>query len=200
MRRNLILFLVLPSLALLYIISLSISPERVSLGDLERYEGSMVLVEGEIVDIRVTKGKNMVITLAEGGKEAKVFLHGKKDLCIGDRIEVLGRVERYRGEVEIVAKRIAKVEEGCEEMKLFQLSERPDRFLNKILIVSGRISYIGRDYLEIEDQGYRLKILAPIQGMEGVTRGDEVRVKGRLLYDPESFSYYMISTEVKRID
>ena len=76
-------------LVLLFILSSFVSPERVYLADLEKHEGDVVLAEGTIVDIDITSGGNTIMTLVDESGEGKIFAYGKKDVFVGDRVEVV---------------------------------------------------------------------------------------------------------------
>ncbi len=67
--------------------------------------GKLVKVEGEVR--RVTKvGENrLLLTLGENGSELKVFLPFLVRVKTGSRVVVAGRLQLYRGELELVVKR-----------------------------------------------------------------------------------------------
>jgi len=79
-------------------------PRRV--GEIEEGEvGRLVKVEGEVR--RVTRmGENCtLLTLGEGENVLKLFLTFPAQVGVGARVRAAGRVQLYRGELEVVVKR-----------------------------------------------------------------------------------------------
>lgn len=185
------------SLSILFILSNMVSPEKISLTELRNYEGDIVVVEGIVKDIYPTSGGNTVLILVDESGEGKVFAYGKREIFIGDKIEVIGRVQRYREEFEVIADRISKLESKTVEVKIWQLAEDPEKFLNRYVNVTGKVREIKRDFVEIEDDGYTIRATKPLIGEP--SEGDEIWVKGKLLYSPKELRYYFLSIEVKKI-
>ncbi len=185
------------SLSILFILSNMVSPEKISLTELRNHEGDIVVVEGIVKDIHPTSGGNTVLILVDESGEGKVFAYGKREIFVGDRIEVIGRVQRYREEFEVIADRISKLESKTVEVKIWQLAEDPEEFLNRYVNVAGKVREIKRDFVEIEDDGYTIRATKPLIGE--LSEGDEIWVKGKLLYSPKELRYYFLSIEVKKI-
>ena len=186
-------------LVLLSIISSFVSPERVYLADLEKHEGDVVLAEGTIVDIDIMSGGNTIMTLVDESDEGRIFAYGGKDVFVGDRVEVIGRVQRYRDEIEIVVDRISKLESRVAEVKIWQLAENPRKYLDSYVNVSGYVRKLEEDFMEIEDNDHRITITTPLIGDRNISEGDKIWLKGKFLYNPNKLSYYILSVEVERI-
>lgn len=187
-------------LVLLFILSSFVSPEKIYLEDLEKHEGDVVLAEGTIVDIDITSGGNTIMTLVDESGEGKIFAYGEKDVFVGDRVEVVGRVQRYREEFEIVADKISKLESRVVEVKIWQIAKNPKKYLNSYVNVSGYVRKLEEDFMEIEDNDHRIRVTDPLIGNRNISKGDKIWLKGKFLYNPNKLSYYILSVEVERID
>jgi len=53
--------------------------------------------------------------------------------------------------------------------------------------------------LVVKEGNYTLTVIYPLISTEKLDKGDRVRVTGMFLYNPEKFSFYILSTEVMKI-
>jgi len=186
-------------LLVLFIIGELTEPPEIELNEISEYEGEKVIVRGVVTEIYLTSGGNTVLLLSDGVNEIKVFAFGKRELFMGDRIAVRGIVQRYEDSYEILADHICVLEHKCTEVKLWQLAENPLEYLNDCINLSCYIAKIDDYKLVVKDGNYTLTVIYPLISTEKLDKGDRVRVTGRFLYNPEKFSFYILSTEVMKI-
>ena len=186
-------------LLVLFIIGELTEPPEIELNEISEYEGEKVIVRGVVTEIYLTSGGNTVLLLSDGVNEIKVFAFGKRELFMGDRIAVRGIVQRYEDSYEILADHIYVLERKCTEVKLWQLAENPLEYLNDCINLPCYIARIDDYELVVKDGNYTLTVIYPLISTEKLDKGDRVRVTGRFLYNPEKFSFYILSTEVMKI-
>ena len=174
------------------------TPE-IELNEISEYEGRKVIVKGVITEIRPTSGGNTLLLLSDGVHDVKVFAFGKRDLFVGDGIAVRGTVQKYQDSHEILADHIYVLERRCTEVKLWQLAENPFKYLNDHINLSCYITRIDGYRLVVGEGNYTLTVIYPLISAEKLDKGDRVRVTGMFLYNPEKFSFYILSTEVMKI-
>jgi len=98
------------ALVLLYF-SLVIGPVELGIKEIDsEMEGQRVTVQGR-VDWRTETSGTLIFTLNDGAKIKVVKFNSSEDeqrnVFGGSFVKVIGRVERYRGEIEIVAEQVS---------------------------------------------------------------------------------------------
>ena len=97
----------------LYIISQLMVEETVKIRDLEI--GQLERISGMITSFYVSRDDHVFMKVADDTGEITVVAFKSSNiddayyLEIGERISVLGRVDEYKGELEIIAKEISKI-------------------------------------------------------------------------------------------
>lgn len=99
----------------IYIISLMMGSEQVKVEDItSNMVGKVVNVKGEVSDIYFHKNGHVFFNLKEGGSKVRVVIWENiaeqmkysgidiYNLKNGDRVEITGTVELYRGEPEVI--------------------------------------------------------------------------------------------------
>ena len=90
---------------LLYIISESITIDESSISKIENEEiGNDVKVKGVVRD--VFNGEKISIVTISQQEEMKIVLYENVSVSEGDYIEVIGEVEEYNGEREVIGNRV----------------------------------------------------------------------------------------------
>ena len=85
----------------------------VKISDLK--QGQIEKVTGMVNSVYVSKDSNVFMKVADSSGEISVVafkssnIDSVYDIEVGDQISVLGRVEEYKGALEIIAKDISKV-------------------------------------------------------------------------------------------
>jgi DNA/RNA endonuclease YhcR with UshA esterase domain len=77
-------------------------------------QGQTERITGMINSVYISKGGHAFLKVADTSGEISVIAFNNsnievQDLGLGDQISVLGRVEEYKGKLEIIAKEIKKV-------------------------------------------------------------------------------------------
>jgi len=89
----------------LYIISSNISIDESSIGRIEEEDiGSDVKVKGVVRDIY--NGEKISIITITQPEEMKIVLYDNVSLSEGDYIEVIGEIDEYNGEMEVIGNRV----------------------------------------------------------------------------------------------
>lgn len=198
MRWCLSLIFAIVGLVVLFVISNAVRPPEISLEEISKYEGKKVVFKGMVEDIYFTSGGNTVLMISnENGTEVKIFAYGKRNVFVGDWIIVRGTVQKYEIYYEVFSDSIQIIKHVCREVDLSQLAENPISFVNKNVNFSAYVSDIKENEVTVKDGDYQLRIILPVTLGEDLKKGEKIRVEGKFLYDPESFSYCVLSTEVK---
>ncbi|MEM0359361.1 MAG: hypothetical protein QXG22_05095 [Candidatus Hadarchaeales archaeon] len=80
------------------------APRRV--GEIGKEEvGKLVKVEGRVKEVTKVGENFLLLTLEEDGEELSIFLPFSIGVKVGERIVAAGRVQLYRGKLEVVVKR-----------------------------------------------------------------------------------------------
>ena len=97
-------------ISLLFFLNKSTQPLELKISDLR--EGmDFVKIIGRVTRRYVSKRGTTFLTIQDGsGKiQAVIFKGINNRIYKGDRVEVIGNVQRYRGELEIIVKKIRRV-------------------------------------------------------------------------------------------
>ncbi len=177
----------------LYFLGMFSHPTEISISDVEKYEGKMVVVQGMVVAKECSE-KSEVLTIKDGNYSTKVFIYGSTGAFYGDRVEVSGKVERYDGQIEISADyvKISEKWDG-EGMPLWDLSENFMEYAGTNVNVTGYINGIHGDYFYLTDfdRKYKIKVFYPEKTSLNVENYEHVYVKAMFKYDPEKLCMYM---------
>ena len=89
----------------LYLISENISIDESSIGKIENEQvGNDVKVKGVVND--VFNGEKISIITITQPEEMKVIVYGNISVNEGDYIEIIGEIDEYQGELEVIGDRI----------------------------------------------------------------------------------------------
>ncbi len=98
----------LAGIFLLYLISDNISIDESSIGKIEEEDiGSDVKVKGRVED--VFNGESISIITISQPSDIKIILFENVSLSEGDYIEVIGEIEEYEGEMEVIGDRVRRI-------------------------------------------------------------------------------------------
>ncbi len=93
---------------LLYVISGSIKLDETSIGRIEEEDiGNDVKVKGMVKDV-FNSEKLSIVTISQP-EDLKVLLFDNVSIDEGDYIEVIGEVEEYKGEREVIGNRVRMI-------------------------------------------------------------------------------------------
>ena len=149
-----ILFSVI-GIACLYFLSTLSQPALIELKDVSKYEGKSVIVEGIVTEHRLTNYGSQIITIENDNTSTIVFVEGETNIEYGDKIQVTGKVQKYKGDWEIVVDNIdfVKVIQKWQNITipLWQLSASPEKYEGLNVNVTGYIDTIYDTYLYLTD-------------------------------------------------
>lgn len=178
----------------------TIKPLEVNVGEIPKYEGRIVVVEGIVKNVDLTRGGNTIITLSDASGEVKVFIYGKRNIFVGNRVKIMGRVGRYRDMFEIITDKIVVLNPEITEIRLWQLAQNPNLYINRDINTTGYVSAIYDKFMYLKDDDYMIEVVKPLENVEDLEEGKKVSVRGRFFFNPEKFSYHILSIEVKKIE
>ncbi len=204
-------------ICLLYCIAGVVTPPYVALDTISNHENEVIRTKGLVTDLHILSGGGMLLTVMDNGTELPVYLSlspgsGGCDLKLryGDEIELVGRVERYRGSYELVASgEGVKIEHSDPDAGtdavyfVTQVARYPDTYKGRRIRVVGytcevyrRIFYLCSDHGEGEGPGhrYRMKVRVEDEGRERgalpeVEEGERIIADGVLVYNHENMQY-----------
>jgi len=98
----------LAGIFLLYLVSDNITIDESSIGNIENEEiGRDVKVMGVVED--VFNGEKISIITISQPSDMKVILYDNVSISEGDYIEVIGEIDEYNGEMEVIGNRVRVV-------------------------------------------------------------------------------------------
>ncbi|MHC1635682.1 MAG: OB-fold nucleic acid binding domain-containing protein [Candidatus Methanospirareceae archaeon] len=198
-NKVVVIFSVLGILSL-YCLSSFTNPPSVHLEEISAHEGEIVKVKGVITDLKSTKYGNIIIRIREGEAEALIFVKSPDEdekIKYGDVIEVIGKVEEYKGKYEIVTSsdRIKKIKStNGSILFVSEIAKHPKQYEGKRIKVIGYVKDMRRNifYLTDENGEYKLrvnKITNPSSYAQELEKRKKVMVEGVFIYNPEDMRY-----------
>lgn len=192
----------------LYFISLSSIPPSISLSEVKNYEGREVIVEG-IVFANYGK-ENTFLKIKDGNSSLLIYSEEKlSNIEIGDEIQAMGVIQKYKGEYEIIIKskndiKILK-KWSNEFLSLKELSEKPNRYEGVNVNVVGYIKFQPT----INDKNATTSLTDNLTNSSVVLRveikslnktlkqGFYVNIRGKFVYDDYNLKYFILVNEEK---
>lgn len=110
--RTISLFLSIIGLLALAFLSFIIEPEKVEISEIDRkMVGHYVSTSGKVVNKPILKDSGIFFTITDGKKSIKVVIFSRyfpEELVISknDEVEVIGKIQEYKGKLEIVGKKV----------------------------------------------------------------------------------------------
>ena len=187
---------------LLYSLSLLAQPPLVELRNLSSYDGKQVIANGIVTkDFQTSYGSHM-ITIQDANASATVFLEEPTTVQYGDRIQVRGTVEQYKGEWELMvdsAQALSILDRWQNiSIPLWQLAEHPTTYEGTHVIVHGYIDTIYDSYLYLTDKegNHSIIVTFPANQYNASLAGSHVSIAARFLYNQKDMRYALsISTD-----
>ncbi len=137
----------------LYFYSCSVQPIQIQIGDVGFGDiGSVVKTRGHIMELYQTSAGDVMLEMADLDDGASITVYipenvfsnlGNSELIPGAEIEVVGEVQEYQGEMELVVDseddiRIVQSPDDA-ELTIEMLAENPELFLDRDVSVPGQI-------------------------------------------------------------
>lgn len=200
----------------LYLLSALSNPVKIDLKDLHRYEGREVIVEGRVIEKYITKTDCLVLRIRENNYTATIFIGSfSGNIEIGDEIQAIGKVQRYREEYEVVVinEKDLKVLKHwrSEFMRLSDVATMPEKYLDTNVNLLCYIKSVYRSENEttiyvtddISNENHSLKVTIKRDIDLSLHRFDYINVRGRFVYDEYTLRYQIVVEDeehsIKRI-
>ena len=180
---------------LLYLLSTLSNPAIIELSELSKYEGKKITANGTVIDYYTTTYTSQIITIENNNTRAIVFLEGEASVEYGDIIEVTGKVQKYKGEWEIVVDDVhfIKILRKWNNISfpLWQLAENPERYEDLNVNVTGFIDLVYDNYFYLidEDNTHSLLVFYTSIGQNFLHPGKKVSVAAKFYFDEEDLRY-----------
>ncbi len=189
-----LIFSIVGILVLYFLLKTSQST-MININEIPKYEGKQVIIEGTVLEHHLTKYGSQIIKIENDNATTTVFIEGKIDLEFGDKIQVIGEIQKYEGEWEIVVNSVnmIKIIEKWKNSSfpLWQLAENPNKYLGSNINVTGYIDYISNSYFYLSDfdRKYSLPVFYNLGENITIFPGQKISVFGQFLFDEENFRY-----------
>ncbi len=194
--KSLSLLFSIIGVGILFLLSLLIQPIPVSLADIPKYGGRKVVVKG-VVTHYTTLDDFQIIELRDGNATTTVFLQDVVVIHSGDLLEVTGKVQKYRGEWEIVVEDSRDINPLSHwennSVPLWELAEHPEWFKNLNINISGYIESLHENWFILSDGNYSILVTFNYLNPH-LSNGDEVVIQGYFTYDPR-YTRYVVEVE-----
>lgn len=171
----------------------------IDLHEIPDYEGKQVIIEGIVIDHRITTYGGQIIEIknldAENSSKIIVFVEEKTSVEYGDKIQATGTVQKYKDEWEVVInnERFVEILQKWNNttFPLWQLAENPDRYIGINVNVTGVIDrkYDTYFYLVDSEGQYTVAVYYEPSKFYNFSQGDPVYVEARFTYDSKTMRY-----------
>ena len=187
---------------LLYVLSLFSQPPTIALQDLQHNEGKKVVVDGIVLSYHLTSyGSQLIeirdINATDSGYKATVFSQAESPVEYGDHISVIGTVQKYNGEWEVVTdnERSIFIIQKWQNIStpLWQLAQNPERYAGTHVCVTGVADQLSDDsfYLNDPEGKYSLLALFNHSLTSSFSVGDTISVQATFAYDEKNLRYVL---------
>ncbi len=180
---------------LLYFLSTLTQPIVIELSELSEYEDKQVTVEGIVAEHYITSYESQIIKIEGDNATAMVFVEGRSDIEYGDKIQVTGKVQKYKGDWEIVVgnERFVTILQKWQNISipLWQIAENPVKYDGLNINVTGYIDAVYDAYFYLVDEEVIHSIIVFYNSFEhgSVYSGQKVDIAAQFRYDPEDLRY-----------
>lgn len=180
---------------ILYFLSTLTQPIVIELSELSEYEDKQVTVEGIVAEHYITSYESQIIKIEGDNATAMIFVEGKSDVEYGDKIQVTGKVQKYKGDWEIVVgnERFVTILQKWQNISipLWQIAENPVKYDGLNINVTGYIDAVYDAYFYLVDEEVVHSIIVFYNSFEhgSVYSGQKVDIAAQFRYDPEDLRY-----------
>ena len=189
----------------LYFLSTLSQPIVIYLHEVPNYEGKQVIVEGVVTEHRTTTYGGQIIEIkdinSENSTNIIIFVEGQTPVEYGDRIQATGKVQKYKGEWEVVVnnERFVEILQKWSDVTfpLWQLAENPERYVGANVNVTGFIDrmYGSYFYLVDSEEQYSVAVYYDSSRFYNFSQGDSAYVGARFIYDTETLRFVLEAKE-----
>lgn len=187
-------------ICVLYCISLFSIPVVIELNKISEYEGKQITTEGIVTNYYSTRYGSQVLTIEDKNISVKVFTEGNIDVEYGDRIKVIGEVQKYNDDWQIIVNdkhSIFIINKWINiSMPLWQLVQKPQQYQDLNVNVTGIVDTLHGNYFYLtdEDTKHSLIVFYNPYETEKIYPGQKVDVGGTFKFDIENFRYILTTS------
>jgi len=188
---------------ILYLIPKISGPSIIWVSEIPNYEGKQVSVIGVVTKIYPTKYGSQMITIKDNNATTTVFVEGQIDAEYGDKIQVIGQVQKYNDDFEIVVNdnSFVKILEKWHNISLplWQLAQNPAKYLGLNVNVTGYIESVSNScfYLADTEGNYSLVVSYLLTKNITILPGQKISASGKFLFDEKTFRYKLEISDEK---
>jgi DNA/RNA endonuclease YhcR with UshA esterase domain len=193
-----ILFAII-GILILYSLSTLSKPKPISISKIPEYEGKEVIITGIATDYFTTQQGSQIITIKQKNHTTKIFSEEAIDIEKGDKIQAQGGVQKYQGEYEIIVnnkdylKIIKKWDRDTTTLQ--QLTEKPEKYINLNVNVTGKIKEIYGNLIYLTDINETYIIPAVFSNItqQNLQTNQKITIHATFEYDETNFRYQLKS-------
>jgi len=180
---------------ILYLMPKISEPSIIWISEIPNYEGKQVAVIGVVTKIYLTKYGSQMITIKDSNSTTTVFVEGQIDAEYGDKIQVIGQVQKYNDDFEIVVNdnSFVKILEKWHNISLplWQLAQNPAKYLGLNVNVTGYVESISNSYFYLADTEGNYSLIVSYLLTKNITilPGQKISASGKFLFDEKTFRY-----------
>ena len=174
--------------------SLLSQPTAIELQNISDFEGKEIITEGVVKNYYSNSYGNQVIEIEHQNQSVKLFLEEETDFEYGDIIQVVGEVQRYKDDWEIIVndKRFVTILDKWNNISfpIWQLAKNPTRYLNINVNVTGYIDIIYDDYFYLVDLDQKYSLIVFYNNINiSMFSGQKICALGRFSFDENKLQY-----------
>lgn len=182
----------------LYFLSTLSEPSFIQLDDIPNYEEKQVIVEGIVTEHHTTSYGGQIIEIKDKENEKITGIIFVEEIAVveyGDTIRAIGKVQKYKGDWEIVVnnKKEVQILQKWSNLTtpLWQLAENPNKYIGTNVNITGIIDreYDTYFYLVDPEEQYTITVYYDSSRFYNFSQGHLVCVGGRFTYDTESLRF-----------
>ncbi len=184
-------------IAVLYLIACMCKPVCIELSDIPKYEGKKIITKGFVRELSETQYKNQIIRLQNNNSSVKVFSEEKTKAEYGDLVEVIGKIQKYKDDFEIVVESKESItiikKWNNITIPLRQIANNPENYIGLNVKVIGHIDDIYNSFFRLKELETGHTIIVSYEGGKNLylKSGKEVIVKGLFSYDDTNLRYLL---------
>ena len=194
--KQLSLLFSIVGILLLYLVSIISQPSRINLHEIPNFDVKEVITTGIVREHHTTQYGSQMITIQNDDFTAIVFIEGITDVEYGDKIEVIGEVQKYKDDWEIIVNnpRFINILQKWNNISfpIWQLAENPTRYVGLNVNVTGFVDSVFDSYFYLVDldEKYSLMVFHKLSDLT-LYSGKGVCVRGKFLFDEKNLRYIL---------
>ena len=192
--KYIILAVTLTSLTLLYLLAGIAQPPTIALSDVSRYDGQHVTVTGRVLTYQQLPTGGQTITIHDPATTARLTLYLTQPATItyGDTIQATGTIDQYQDTWELTIdtpRSLTLLHHDTTPLcPLWQLAQDPHTYQDTTITTTGTVDKTTQTSFTLKDTNGTATIQV-YGATQQPTKGQQVLLHARFLFDPETFRY-----------